>query len=154
MVGITLKGFFRRTHEASSHAEIERVKRDLGQGSKELKLFEEYFKNCNFEVVVLDYDPSSGLLIARGHDDLGESGLVGELENDSRLKFLKYYVGRDPSHTENAIPFRLPISEYAGFIEKGDGGLIRAEGNFYGHILNIPSSDELGGIWELDQVKT
>ena len=146
---IVLKGSFERSEKAKQ----ETIKDlDLSKlSAKQQKSLAFMNQNFKFELNILYFNSESGIFIARGDDDFGESVIDGTIKQGhhglkygAEIDFKKKYIG-DPKHD---FPVQRPASlNYIGWMEVSEKK-ISCSGTYETH----PGSLE-GGTWELNSVK-
>lgn len=147
LVGLVFKGFFNRDikHIVESEEAAEKLKvEDPEEYERGREARESANKRHDFEVHVLDYVPEAGLIIARGKDALGVSGLVGMIFS-GKITFTKHYVGMIPSHLIEQSSFRE--IKYDGSITLKDNVI-----TCMGHYNPVCPYTNYDGIWRLDAV--
>tara|TARA_Y100000310_G_scaffold329260_1_gene398750 strand:- start:236 stop:694 length:459 start_codon:yes stop_codon:yes gene_type:complete len=93
----------------------------------------EDLREHGFELTIVEYDPTSGLLLAKAHDFYGHSGVVGTIQGP-KIEFIKHYT-----HTGGPI-------NYEGTIDAA-GELVHMEGTYQ----PIKLSKVTRGVWQMTQ---
>ena len=76
-----------------SKAHTENVRKNHPEAFAERQRMDEVINSeYPFSFEILTFNPSTGMFIAKGSDHLGDSGLVGEINNGS-IRFMKIYAG-------------------------------------------------------------
>lgn len=150
LVGLEFQGFFQRDIEQINlkRQAREKIKREHPE---DLATYDELHhtsdnqdspedRKYKFDIKILDYNPSSGLFIAKGWDFYGDSGLVGEILA-GKINFKKIYAGIAPSIPD--ISSRFNSISYEGTITKPDA-IITCGGSY------DPGVVAYRGTWRLD----
>ena len=118
LVGKTFHGSFRRDPKVVEE-ETEIIKDDEKKLARYREENDVYNRLHEFTMLFLDYDPKSGLFIAKTEDYFGRAGVVGAINLNLavkyNIKFLKTYVD------DRDIEIRKLTS---------DEGLLESRGNF------------------------
>lgn len=145
LVGLAFTGFFQRNSELIRRDEefdAERFKDDQIGLARRKAINETNSRQYRFDVWVLEYDPASGLFIARGKDLFGDSGLVGTIERAS-IEFTKLYCGKTPVDLPEDLE-RFSQIKYQGTITKPDR-VVTCGGTY--EPMQAPN---YCGVWRLD----
>jgi len=102
-------------------------------------------KKIDFWMKFLDYDPESGLFLAKGKDILGDSGLVGSINEEGLLKFKKIYAGERLNPMETDLD-RFEVINYKGRIINPDK-IVTMGGSYH-----IPGILNYSGNWRVDSL--
>ncbi|MFA7708233.1 MAG: hypothetical protein WCX73_04755 [Candidatus Pacearchaeota archaeon] len=143
LIGLCFEGYFQRDPILAklSKDHTEKIKKkDPKLYLERQKIDEDLNKKYRFEMQLLEYNPTSGIFIAKGKDFFGDSGLVGTI-NEETIKFLKVYAG------VNNLPRefnRFNTVDYQGTISKPDS-VITCGGSY-----QIENSINHKGFWRLD----
>ena len=97
-------------------------------------------RKYDFYMKVLEFDPKSGLFIAKGNDVLGVSGLVGEVKG-REIEFTKTYVG---PKSPDVLLGRFRTIQYLGEISK-----VGYELRLIGTYIPGKGITNYSGIWHL-----
>jgi hypothetical protein len=155
LVGHTFEGYFQKGTQG--HVQVDsylRLIHDLrsahpeffGEDQRPLPIDD---SRTELSIKILDYDPESGVVIGRGKDALGNSGLVGQIKGDA-ITLWKMYAGETTEQSGDQPPTsRLPMTLFQGTIESlagsvvlsGDympAGMENSEGRWELHLQHYP----------------
>lgn len=150
---LVLKGYFRRSKKVKQEQIKDMDLSKLNAEQQEILTFMN--QNFKFEVNIFYFNSDSGIFIARGDDDFGESVIYGTIKGEhkygtikgvqkKKMDFKKRYIG-DPRHK---FPVQRADSvDHIGLMEIFEEG-IYCSGTYETH----PDSPE-NGEWKLSSAK-
>jgi hypothetical protein len=150
LVGLKFNGVFQKRAERIEEFRQWREEVRREQGEERLAQFDREFGSSetslgpanspnNFELLIMAYDPITGLFQARANDHYGDSVMAGNLK-ENEIKFMKIYEDKRQIEYEGNI-WRM----------RKDTTCFYGEGKYFMHRTHI--SDEHNGTWSMKSIQ-